>query len=144
MRACFFQDNTMGQHSFEITFIVYASPQKVYEALTNQQLIQKWSNGKAVFNLKKNAPYEMFDGWAKGEIIEFELNKSLSYTWKTSEWSDKIKFSTVHITLSKNIAGTKVEIEHINLPSKEESDKHKEGWITFVLEPLNDFFIKQM
>lgn len=133
-----------GSFSFSISFILYAPPHQVFDALTNETLIKKWSNAAASFKLEKGAVYELFDGWATGEIISFDPGKELSYTWKTSNWNAKQPSSTVHILLSKNIAGTKVEIEHENLPNATESFKHKEGWVTFVLEPINDFFIDEM
>lgn len=130
--------------SLNLTFILYASPQKVFEALTTETIIKKWSNSDAQFKLEDGFQYQMFDGRALGEIISFKPNDFLSYTWKSKNWAAQISPSIVNITFAKNIAGTKILIEHKNLPNLTELNNHKEGWVTYVLEPLNDFFIDQM
>jgi uncharacterized protein YndB with AHSA1/START domain len=48
--------------SLNLTFILYASPQKVFEALTTETIIKKWSNSDAQFKLEDGFQYQMFDG----------------------------------------------------------------------------------
>lgn len=130
--------------SFQINFILYASPKKVFEALTTEKLIKQWSNADASFKLGTGNQYQMFDGWATGEILSFKTNEFISYSWRSKDWDLRTSSSKVSIALTENVAGTKISIEHDGLPNSTVSNKHKEGWISFVLEPLNDFFIDQM
>ncbi|MBK9318518.1 MAG: hypothetical protein IPM91_06620 [Bacteroidetes bacterium] len=37
-------------------------------------------------------------------------------------------------------AGTDVVLIHTDFPSQEEADKHGNGWIDYVFDPMNDYF----
>ncbi|MBS1764828.1 MAG: SRPBCC domain-containing protein [Bacteroidetes bacterium] len=130
--------------STQIKYIVYAAPDEVYAALTNPSLIAQWIEGAFVFELKEKGTVEFFDGWVKGEVENFIPSKELSYTWKPNTWDKKSKPSLVTITFTKVAAGTEVEITHSDFPNADEATKHQEGWITYFLDPLNDYFIARM
>lgn len=130
--------------STHLTYLVYAQPEEVYDALTNPALMAQWIEGDFAFELKENGNIAFFDGWVKGVLEEFVPNKTLSYTWKPNTWDKKTKPSIVDIRFSKVAAGTQVEITHTQFPSAEEASKHHEGWITYFLDPLNDYFIARM
>lgn len=125
--------------SIKLKYIIYAPPDKVFEALTDTAVLSKWGgNGKV--SLKEDGAIEMFDGWVKGKVLEFKPAKKLSYTWKPAEWDKKIPESIVEYILKEHQAGTEVILEHKDFPSQEEASKHKDGWVDYVFEPLNDYF----
>jgi uncharacterized protein YndB with AHSA1/START domain len=126
--------------SLKLNYIVYSTPDKVFEALTKSSIINKWSGSNGKVSDKTGGAIEMFDGWVKGEVLIYKPAKKLSYTWKPSEWDKKTPPSVVVFTFNEHKAGTEVIIEHNNFPSAEEMAKHKDGWIDFVFEPLNDYF----
>ncbi len=125
--------------SIKLNYVVYAEPDKVFEALTNSSILKKWGgNGKVSDKVDGNI--EMFDAWVKGKTLIYQPGKKLSYTWKPSEWDKKAEPSVVTYTLQKHKAGTEINLEHIDLPSVEEAAKHKDGWMDYVFEPLNEYF----
>ena len=128
--------------SIKKTYVVYASPEKVFEALTDPGLIAAWGGGLSIVENKTGGKFEMFDGWVKGEVHNFKPGKELSYTWKPEEWKTKTPHSLVTYKFMPHPAGTDVILEHTGLPSQEETDKHSDGWMEFVFEPLNEFFTR--
>jgi uncharacterized protein YndB with AHSA1/START domain len=126
--------------SIKIKHLIYSSPEEVFDALTDSAKIKKWSGGKARVELKKSGAFEMFDGWVKGEVLEFEKAKHLSYTWKGAEWGKKAAPSVVAFKFIAHKAGTEISLEHSGFPNEEEAKKHYDGWINYVFDPLNDFF----
>lgn len=120
--------------------IIYASPEEVFDALTDTAKIKQWSGGKGVVELKKSGVFELFDGWVKGEVLEFEKGKILSCSWKPDDWDKKAATSIVTYKFAAHKAGTEISLEHTGLPDQEEADKHSEGWVDYVFDPLNDFF----
>lgn len=126
--------------SFKMKYIIYASPDKVFEALTRPSVISKWSEGKGIVSHEIQGNFEMFDGWVKGKVIEFKPGKKLSYSWKPSEWDKKLPPSIVKYTFHEHKAGTEIILEHTDFPDKEKAEKHETGWVDYVFEPLNDFF----
>lgn len=133
-----------SKFSIEMNYVVYAKPEAVFNALTNPDVMKKWIEGSFVFELKKGGNVELFDGWVKGEVISYINNESFSYTWKPNTWDKKTKPSLVEIELKPDAAGTRVYIHHSLFPSNDDTDKHRHGWINFVLDPLNDYFIGLM
>lgn len=126
--------------SLKTKYIVYASPEKVFEALTNSSVISKWSKGNGKVTPKIDGDFELFDGWVKGKVLEFKPAKKLSYSWKPAEWDVKTAPSVVKYVFNEHKAGTEIILEHTGFPSQEETDKHNSGWIDYVFEPLNDYF----
>jgi uncharacterized protein YndB with AHSA1/START domain len=130
--------------SSEVRHIIYATPEKVFDALTKKSIMKKWIEGDIEFELKLEGRVSLFDGWVKGSVLAFEKGKMLSYTWKPKEWDKKTAPSIVEFTLKSNKAGTEVVIKHYDFPSQQDAESHKEGWINYVLYPLNDYFISLM
>ncbi len=130
--------------SFTIKHIIYAQPDAVFEALTKKMIIEKWIEGAVEFELKPDGVVEMFNGWVKGNVLDFEKGKTLSYTWKPNGWDKKANASVVEFEFKKNKAGTEVMIHHYDFPNQNEADSHKEGWVNYVLDPINDYFIMEM
>ncbi|MEP7168728.1 MAG: SRPBCC domain-containing protein [Bacteroidota bacterium] len=126
--------------SLKLKYIVYASPEKVFEALTKSSIINKWSDSAGKVSEKTGGEFELFDGWVKGEVFIYKPGKKLSYSWKPAEWDKKTLPSIVTYTFNEHSAGTEIDLEHKDFPSAEEASKHKDGWIDFVFEPLNDYF----
>ena len=50
-------------------------PQIIFEAITNEEMISKYTQAKAKFEKKKEGVIELYDGSIKGKIVEFEENK---------------------------------------------------------------------
>ena len=130
-----------GDFSFEIRYVIYALPDAVFKALTDPGQIKTWSGGEAELELRIGGPLMLFDGWVKGSVIAFEPGRMLRHTWTPSEWNEKTPSSVVEYRIEPHQAGSLVTIVHSGFPDKTESDNHKEGWLDYVLEPLNDFCI---
>ncbi len=130
----------MAAYTFKTTFVIYASPDDVFEALTDPGIIAAWGGGLSVIVPKVGGHFELFDGWVKGEVTHFVHGKELGYTWKPSEWDKRARPSEVHMRLMPHAAGTEIVLAHSNFPSQEEADKHANGWIDYVFDPMNDYF----
>jgi uncharacterized protein YndB with AHSA1/START domain len=132
------------KYTLTLKYVVYATPSKVFDAVTKESIISEWSDDKSKLEPVVNGKMEMFDGWVKGEVLRFnKIKRELSYTWKPSEWSKKIESSIVDFKFEKHPAGTEVTINHFNFPGQSEADKHTGGWVDHFFEPLNDYFTRE-
>ena len=122
---------------FEIRFEINASPEKVFKALTNSELIQQWCGSKG--EVVPNGEFSMFDGWVKGKTTKFEPNYALAYTWKPEDWDSSFSDSLVEYAFSPSINGTLIVLKHSQLPNQEEADSHRQGWYDYVLEPIKEY-----
>lgn len=144
MHYSFVMKTATKNFSIDKKFIVYATPVKVFEALTDPGIVAAWGGGLSVVENKIGGKFELFDGWVKGEILSFKHGEELSYSWKPTDWSKKDLPSTVVYKLREHPAGTEVALKHSGLPSEEECEKHENGWIDYVFDPMNDYFAQQL
>ena len=125
-------------HNISFSTFLFAPPDEVMELLTNPEFIEEWSGAKAIFEKKVGGRFEMFDGWAKGEVLKMgELE--LSYTWQTSNWQEGTAASIVKYRLEPVEHGSEVYLEHTGFPSEEEAASHKSGWKTYFFDPIGEY-----
>jgi uncharacterized protein YndB with AHSA1/START domain len=134
----------MADFRFTKQYVVYASPETVFEALTDPGIIAAWGGGMSVVGSEPGGHFEWFDGWVKGEITGFENAKELAFTWKPSEWDKRTKASKVVIRFVAHPAGTQLTIEHTDFSNPDVAEKSDDFWVDHILDPINDYFIAQM
>ena len=127
--------------SISTKYVLYATPDKVFEALTREGILGEWCDGGGKVANKVDGDVELFGGWVKGKVVEYDSKaRKLSYTWKPKEWDLKTPASLVEFSFAKHAAGTEVTVHHSGFPSQTEANNHLSGWTDYVFEPLNDYF----
>jgi uncharacterized protein YndB with AHSA1/START domain len=127
-------------HKLTIEILLPALPSQLMEMLTNQEQIAIWSGEEAVFEAKEGGKVSLFGGWMNG-VVKKISKEELSYTWKTSEWSEETEESLVNFKLKASGDQTLLAINHLNLPNENEVKSHKSGWFDFFLTPLEDYLM---
>lgn len=97
------------QQSYEMK----ATPAQVFEALTNPEIIQKWSGAPATMDDQVGTNFSLFGGGIVGKNLEVAPNQKLVQEWKASDWD---RSSKVAFTLVPTADGTRVELFHENVP----------------------------
>jgi uncharacterized protein YndB with AHSA1/START domain len=125
------------------TCTIAATPNEVFDALTNAKTIIAWSGGqKGKVEPTIGGKFEFFDGWVKGTVLAYERGKRLSYTWLPNEWPAGTLPSVVKYTFVKAAKGTRVTLTHSGFPNATELSQHKSGWIEHVFDPLKKHFAR--
>jgi uncharacterized protein YndB with AHSA1/START domain len=128
-------DPAASTHSLVIEREFPHTPEKIWRALTQSNLIQQWlmendfepTSGHK-FNLRA-APVQGWNGVIDGEVLEVEPHQLLSYTWSSMGLP-----TTVTFTLTATAAGTHLRMEQSGFPSTE-SPYYKGaswGWQSFL------------
>lgn len=133
-----------NEHSLVVTKYIDADRSRVYRALTDPQVMERWffagpdgwsatitgepEVGKS-FQIEMHGPDNTYAhvGFYR-EVVD---NEKLVFSWN----SQAVEGSLVTITLSDKNGGTHVKLEHDFLPNETEVEKHTEGW-TAILERL--------
>lgn len=118
-------------------FILPATPEELYIALTNPFTIQLWSGEEAVMSTEAGSEFSMFDDSIAGRNLEFEENKKIVQEWYFGEEAETP--SIVTIKLHEHKEGTSVELRHTAIPD-DAYDDIVEGWNEVYFEALRDFF----
>ena len=121
---------------FKRYYILNASPEEVYLALTNPITIKLWTSEEAIMSTIPDADFSLWDGSITGKNISFIENKQIVQQWYFDGASDD---SIVTIKLHVNDEGTSVEVRHTNIPDEDFADI-VEGWDGAYMGALQDFY----
>lgn len=119
-------------------YTLHADPKDVYNALTNQKMVEIWTGEDAVMNLEPNSEFSLWDGSISGINLEFETDKKLVQQWFFGE--EEVEPSIVTIKLHPDKKGTSVELIHTNIPD-EAFQNIAEGWDDDYFGALRELFI---
>jgi uncharacterized protein YndB with AHSA1/START domain len=122
---------TIRQH-----YLVNASPEEVFAAITNPFTIELWSGYPAQMEAKEGTEFSIFDGDIAGRNLKIVENQQLVQEWY---FGDSPEQSLVTIDLKAHKEGTRVLLEHTNVPD-EEFDDFLEGWNEYYWGAIKEFF----
>lgn len=117
------------------SYLINASVQDVWQALTNPVIIDKWGGGPAQMDDNVGTKFTLWGGDIHGKNIKVVKNKKLVQDWFSGKWE---KPSRVKFTLIEKGDKTAVNLLHEDVPDNEAKDID-EGWKIYYLGPLKKF-----
>jgi activator of HSP90 ATPase len=117
-------------------YIIKATPEEVYLALTNPATLQLWTGAPAEMSTEPESEFSLWEGNIAGKNISFEPGKKIVQEWYFGEQEEP---SLVTIILHVHKQGTSAELRHINIPD-EAYDDMVEGWEDVYFASLIDFY----
>ncbi|RXK80893.1 SRPBCC domain-containing protein [Filimonas effusa] len=121
---------------FKKYYILPASPEEVYLALTNPATIRLWTGEPAVMSTEPGSEFSLWDESIAGKNLEFEEGKKVVQQWY---FGDQEEASIVTIKLHPHKHGTSVELRHTNIPDEEYEDMVA-GWDEVYFGSLIEFY----
>lgn len=116
-------------------YIITASPEEVYLALTNELTLTLWTGAKAQMVAEVGTEFSLWEDSIVGKNLSFEENKKIVQQW----YFDQEEESIVTIKLHPHKRGTSVELIHSNIP-EEDYENITDGWNTDYFGSLIDFY----
>jgi activator of HSP90 ATPase len=117
-------------------YLIPASPEDVYNALTNPVSIEIWTGEPAEMSTEPGSEFSLWEGSIVGKNLEFEENKKIVQQWY---FDGQPADSVVTIKLHEDKHGTSLELRHTNIPDADYKDI-TEGWDDTYIGSLQDFF----
>jgi activator of HSP90 ATPase len=121
---------------FKKYYMISASPEEVYKALTFTGTIELWTGDKAEMSTDVGSEFSLWDGSIVGKNLEFEEGKKIVQEWY---FGDQPEQSIVTIKLHPDKKGTSVELRHTNIPDQDYDDII-EGWNYSYFGSLQEFY----
>ena len=115
---------------------IQASPEEVFTAITNPFTIELWSGYPAIMETREGSEFSLFDGDITGRNVRFIKNELLIQQWYFGE---RPEVSLVTISLKPHEKGTRVILEHTNVPD-EDWEEIEEGWKMYYWGAIKEFF----
>jgi uncharacterized protein YndB with AHSA1/START domain len=108
---------------FKKRYTLNATPQDVYNAMTNPLMIEIWTGEPVVMSTEAGSGFELWDGAITGQNLEFVQDKLIVQKWFFGEEED----SVVTIKLHADKKGTLVELHQTNIPDNA-YENMVDGW----------------
>jgi activator of HSP90 ATPase len=126
--------------NFEVSAVINASPNQIYDAWLDSGQHSAMTGGKAVVSNTPGESFVAWDGYIEGRNIKLEPGVRILQHWRTSEFDDSDKDSILEVLLEASNDGTLVTIRHLNLP--EHGMQYKQGWVDNYFDPMKEYFAK--
>lgn len=124
----------MKTKTIKQTVKIHATPKQVYEALMDSKKHAKFTGQKAKITNKVGGDFSCYDSYITGINLALKPAELIVQAWRTMDWPQG-HFSTVSFKLSKTGKQTKLEFEHIGVPTGDIKAK-TEGWKSHYWTPL--------
>ena len=122
---------------FKKYYLINATPEEVYLALTNPLTIQLWTGEPAEMSTTPGTEFSLWDGAISGRNIEFISGKKIVQEWFFGEQPEQ---SIVTIILHPHAKGTSAELRHTNIPDAD-FDDITQGWNENYFSALIEFYL---
>lgn len=109
---------------FKKYFVIPATPEEVYLALTLEATLKLWTGDEAEMSTVPGSEFSLWEGSITGRNISFEDGKKIVQEWYFGEQEPA---SIVTIKLHQHKQGTSAELTHTNIPD-EAYDDMVNGW----------------
>jgi len=124
--------------SFKKYYIIPATPEEIYKALTTEITIRLWTGDSVEINPQEGGEFSLWDGSINGRFIELVPDKKIVQEWYFGDEEQSI----VTIKLHEHKKGTSFEVNHINIPD-EAYEEIVDGWDNEYVGSLIDFYTEE-
>ncbi len=130
---------TVATTSFELSIVISAPPERVYEALTDPKLHAAFTGARASGKPLPGSRFTAWDGYIEGRYLELEPPSRIVQQWSTTEWPEGAPPSRVEFRLLSVPDGTELKLLHSEVPV-EQAESYRQGWIEYYWQPLRRYF----
>lgn len=127
--------------SIEVSGIIPAAPERVYEAWLNSQEHTSFTGGeKAEIDPEVGGKFTISSGYITGSTLELKKNRKIVQAWRTTEFPPGAPDSRLEVNLKRRDDGsTEIQFLHTDIPDGQ-SPRYQSGWIDFYLTPMRMYF----
>ncbi|MFZ4263498.1 SRPBCC domain-containing protein [Sphingobacterium sp. HJSM2_6] len=121
---------------FKKYYIIPASPEELYRALTTEITIRLWTGDLVEIDPQIGGEFSMWDAAITGKFLELKPYQKIVQQWYFGEQEED---SIVTLKLHEHKKGTSLEVIHQNIP-EEAYEEIVEGWNDTYIASLLEFY----
>lgn len=125
--------------SFEMTTLIPATPEAVYNAWLEGELVAAFTGSAAEGDALPESKFTAWDGYISGTNLELEPPRRILQAWRTTEFPEGSPDSRLELLLELAANGTTLRLLHSNIPDGQ-GDDYREGWEEYYFSPLKKYF----
>jgi uncharacterized protein YndB with AHSA1/START domain len=119
-----------------------ASPEAVYEALTNARLHAAFTGAAATGRTRVGYRFTAWDGYIDGTHLALQPGRLIVQEWSTSKWPKAYPPSRLEFRLRRTKAGTELTMIHSGVPASQGRNL-RSGWAEYYWRPLRTWFANE-
>ncbi len=123
---------------FEVTGIIPATPQDVYQAWLDTDQHSQMTGSPARVSDQVGDEFEAWDGYIQGMNLKLEPFGRIIQSWRTTEFDSIDTDSLLEIRFAEHQEGTQITIHHSKLPAH--GMQYQQGWIDAYFAPMQEYF----
>jgi uncharacterized protein YndB with AHSA1/START domain len=129
----------MPSESVEVTDLIPASAQRIYEAWLDGALHGAMTGGTATSESHVGGTFTAWDGYIRGSNLELEPGRRIVQAWRSADFPDGSEDSRIEIVLEDEDGSTRIRLVHTNIPEGQASD-YEQGWRDHYFTPMRKYF----
>lgn len=116
-----------------------ATPSAVYAAWLSSEGHAAMTGCRAEISAELGAPFRCWGSYIQGKNEELVPGERIVQSWRTLEFPSDAPDSRLTITLSAVPEGTRIEIQHDNIPAGQ-GPRYYAGWLERYFTPMARYF----
>lgn len=125
--------------SFEVSAVLPASPEQVYQAWLDAEEHSAFTGGEAEVEAFVGGKFSAWDGYIEGRTLELEPGRRIVQAWRTTEFPPNARDSRLEVLLAKTRGGTRITLKHSNIPIGQ-GKEYEQGWEEHYFAPMKVYF----
>lgn len=125
--------------SIKLSVTLPTDPKTLYNAWLNSNDHTAFTKSKAVIEKKVGSSFSAHDGYITGKNELLHMNKRIVQSWRTTDFDEECEDSLIEISFEKVEKGTKLIIQHSNLPD-DTGKTYRKGWRDHYFKPMKEYF----
>jgi len=125
--------------SIKLSATIPADAKTLYSAWLDSEKHSAFTNSEVKIERKVGSSFTAGDGYISGTNELLHMNKRIVQKWRSTDFPEESEDSLVEITFEKVEKGTKVIINHTNLPEGTGKD-YRKAWKDNYFKPMKEYF----
>ncbi|KAM7535416.1 hypothetical protein Aperf_G00000096955 [Anoplocephala perfoliata] len=130
--------DTHGSAQISLQEDFMCTPDDLYRVFVTEELTKHFTRDNATVQPVPGGTYSIFGGNVLGNFIELEANKTISMSWRKSNWPEG-HLSLVKMEFERSETGTRLKLTQSNVPANDK-DGTIAGWNTHYFLPIQQTF----
>ncbi|CAD5224853.1 unnamed protein product [Bursaphelenchus okinawaensis] len=124
--------------SFDLAEGFKVPPEKLYEFLTEPDMVKVWTNGNAVVEAKEGGSFALYNGQITGKYTKVEKNKLLESDWRLRDYPPG-HYAKITFSLEDQGDSTLLKVQAEKVP-QDKADTTREGFYRFYMQSIGRTF----
>ena len=124
---------------FELSDVIPASPEQVYEAWLDGKGHSDMTGGAAEASDVVDGEFTAWDEYIRGTNLELEQHNRIVQSWRTTQFPKASGDSRLEVLLEAVDDGTRIVLRHTEIPEGQ-GKNYRQGWVDHYFEPMKKHF----